>query len=269
MQHTCYRCGGSCQGPGASVDADERTPLLAHARVLGIDDPLVGARTRTVGGRCVFLDQDNRCSLHVAFGPDAKPRSCQAFPFVHLPDGRVGIDPGCLTGFLSTRGQPVTDPPPPRSELPLHTSVEHALARLIGRSTPVTARPPRPIRLWAARQLPDVLDAVLATSSAPGLRARLRHLTRLKARDAFWDTPWDLPEDSAFHALGVAQRMVALELSPRPPERIALDTLRGAALCAWADGSLHRFAPALAAWTRLQRSGPLLEVLDRPLPEDG
>ncbi len=268
MQHTCYRCGGSCQGPGAPVQAGERTALLSNARLLGIESPLSGERTRTHGGRCVFLDQDNRCSLHVTFGEAAKPLSCRTFPRVHLPDGAVGIDPGCLTGFLSSRGQPVTDPPPAATpdDLPIHTSIEHALARLTGRSAPVTPRPPAPIRTWVELHHADVLDALLHPSAAPGLRARLRHLTRLRSADQFWNRPWDLPEDSAFHALEVAKRMVAMDLAPRPPERIALDTLRGAALCAWADGALHRFAPALAAWTRLQRSGPLLDVLDRPLP---
>ena len=248
------------------MSPDERSMLLANARVLGVESPLNLDRTRTERGRCVFLDQDNRCSLHVAFGPAAKPQSCRTFPRVHLHDGRVGIDPGCLTGFLSSRGQPVTDPPVP-TELPLHTSVEHALARLTGRSAPVAPRPPAPIRAWFARETDAILSAVLHPSAAPGLRARLRHLARLRSVDAFWDTPWQLPEDSAFHALKVAERMVALHLVDRPPERVALDTLRGAALCAWADGALHRFAPALAAWTRLQRSGPLLAVLDRPVPD--
>ncbi|MEZ4318950.1 MAG: YkgJ family cysteine cluster protein [Myxococcota bacterium] len=257
LRHSCYRCGGSCQGPGAAVSAAEQPGIAERAALLGVSEPVVDGRLRTVNERCVFLQQDNLCALHLTFGAEAKPASCRAFPHVHL-DGRTGLDPGCLAGFLSEN-------PPFANPLPevLQGTLELSLGRLVGGAS-APGRPPPRIAAWIERDLDDVLDALLRPSTAPGLRARLRHLAVLKSTEP---PRWvGLSEASQSHALDVARRMVGLQRVGRDPERVALDTLRGAALCAWADGALHRFAPALAAWTRLQRSGPLLDVLDRPLP---
>ncbi|MCB9676129.1 MAG: YkgJ family cysteine cluster protein [Alphaproteobacteria bacterium] len=256
LRHICYRCGGSCQGPGAPVEDAGVSALVAHAAALGIPDPIADGRLRTIGGRCVFLQQDNLCALHLTWGEAAKPAYCRAFPRV-THGATTGLDPGCLTGFL-TENEPFTDP----LGGVLRDSIELALGRLV-QAPAAPGTPPLPVAAWMTRALPDVLDAVLHASTAPGLRARLRHLALLRAAGApRWPA---LPPATTAHALDVARRMAGLALVRRDPERVALDTLRGAALCAWADGSLHRFAPALAAWTRLQRAGPLLDVLDRPL----
>jgi Fe-S-cluster containining protein len=37
---------------------------------------------RMVGGRCFFLDEDNRCRIHAKLGYNAKPEGCKAFPLL-------------------------------------------------------------------------------------------------------------------------------------------------------------------------------------------
>ena len=273
--HTCYRCGGSCQGLGASVTAAERGPILAAARRLGIEDPLEGARTRTKGSRCVFLQQDSLCRLQILAGPTAKPLACQTYPAVHLVvegEHRRGIDPGCLTAFLSASdGDPVQSPEPvSRGRDPaeddvlgkLTGSISQALAALHDRPTTCGGLPPAMDR-WARALLPRLIAVVLDAGTAPGLRARLRHLRSL---DVEQPLRWDLTPEAEAHALEIATRMVWLQLG-RPDtalsaHRVARDTLLGAGLCAAASATPARFAPALAAWSRLQRTNALRHLLD-------
>lgn len=262
VRHACYRCGGSCQGPGALVEPTEADAITGMAAALGVVDPVVDGRLRTVGARCVFLQEDNLCALHLAHGPSAKPRGCQAWPRVDR-DGGQGIDPGCLTAFLSAGTGPIVGstpvwPPDPVVDR-LTGTLAQAWGRLLGEAAGI-GRPPPSETAWLDTHLDAVLDALLDPGSAPGLRARLRHLTALRGRTG---PCWALEPEVDAHAVEVARAMVRLGRIPdRDPVRVARDLLRGAALCAWAEPSLPRFAPALAAWSRLQRYGPLRDVLD-------
>lgn len=276
--HTCYRCGGSCQGLGASITPAERGPIEQAARQLGIERPLDGARTRTRGSRCVFLQQDNLCRLEILDGPAAKPLSCRTFPAIHLVvegEHRRGIDPGCLTAFLSAAdGDPAhfadpvhrqTDPSEVNVVDTLTGSIAQALASLQDSPT-IPGGMPSVLDRWVRALVPALIDVVLNTGTAPGLRARLRHLRGLELERPL---RWDLAPTTEAHALEIARRMVRLKLGRAPSDgahRVAQDTLIGAALCASASAKPARFAPALAAWTRLQRTNALRRLLDSPRP---
>jgi len=41
------------------------------------------------GGKCVFLDEENRCRMHAKFGPQAKPLACRLYPFKFIPTGQT------------------------------------------------------------------------------------------------------------------------------------------------------------------------------------
>lgn len=96
LRWRCVGCGACCSGR-YRVELTE--PDLAALRLLdlerelairhddcieaGIDvfgDPAVFLKQRA--GRCVFLTSARRCGLHAAFGAEAKPHSCRAFPFL-------------------------------------------------------------------------------------------------------------------------------------------------------------------------------------------
>lgn len=62
-------------------------------------------------GRCVFLNDENRCRIHGKFGEPAKPRACRLYPFVFNPAGdefRVDIRFDCPE-VANNRGRPMTD----------------------------------------------------------------------------------------------------------------------------------------------------------------
>jgi hypothetical protein len=267
VRHTCHRCGGSCQGPGAPVTPDEAAGLRTVAASLEVPDPVEGDRLRTREGRCVFLQQDNLCAVELHFGRDTKPAWCRTWPLVFGAGGLLGVDPGCLTATVTARSGPVVgtvDPsllPHPELRERLDGTLASALARLCG-GPAVVGRPPESQRAWLVAHLDAVLDVVLSASRPPGHRNRVRHLGELRGRT---DPSWPPSPELDAHALDVARAMVALDRVPgRPAEQVALDTLRGAALCAWAGPELNRFAPALAAWSRMQRDPALLAVFDLP-----
>lgn len=100
-----YECSGCparcCRQPWSSRVEPERIPRL-------LAEPLVrervGAEGLSVlsGGilpmrekngilECVFLDEDERCSLHKQFGHDFLPRGCQAFPFGFVRDEKDAL----------------------------------------------------------------------------------------------------------------------------------------------------------------------------------
>ena len=88
MSHTCRHCGASCQGLRVRVHDDERAGIDAHAVSLGVQRPFSGPYLRQNWGTCVFYEAG--CRLHRAYGADAKPAACRAFP------ERTGIDPACF-----------------------------------------------------------------------------------------------------------------------------------------------------------------------------
>jgi lysine-N-methylase len=85
---TCQGCGRCCKGWAVTVDQATVDRLRTHdwggdpfeALTTG-DHPY---RIRLVGGRCFFLDAQNRCRIHTEISYDAKPPVCRAFPLAIL-----------------------------------------------------------------------------------------------------------------------------------------------------------------------------------------
>lgn len=96
----CHSCGRCCRNSwDIRVEASARDPILASqasARVARSGfQPLVvlGDGTQATGrrrdGACVFLAEDELCSLHAELGGGRKPLACQLYPFsvTVTPDG--------------------------------------------------------------------------------------------------------------------------------------------------------------------------------------
>ena len=69
-----------------------------------------------VDGRCAYLTDDRRCSIHIAAGEQAKPRGCRVYPASFIDDGervRVSVGTECPCVFASVDregGVPLVDP---------------------------------------------------------------------------------------------------------------------------------------------------------------
>ena len=69
-----------------------------HLKALGPDLRIVTDKggshfTAKRAGQCAFLDRDQLCEIHGSHGPEAKPLTCQLFPFVLTPTDR-GVSVG-------------------------------------------------------------------------------------------------------------------------------------------------------------------------------
>jgi len=91
----CQSCGRCCTMWSVTVDRDRAERLRRHDwSHIGGGDPFVRNRgpgdeyrIRMVNGRCFFLNDDNRCRIHIELRYEDKPETCKAFP-LHLT--RVG-----------------------------------------------------------------------------------------------------------------------------------------------------------------------------------
>lgn len=280
-RHRCLTCGNCCSG-GLFIEVgdDERPRIERLAAGLGVEDPVVDGGLRMDAGVCVFLDDDRLCRLHKQAGPEAKPLTCQQFPFaaVRTEQGvRAGIDPACSTAWRTWRDGPERIPerikPRERVLREDQREGERALIAALGRSETTvagmlhlltTGRPGGPAlpggfaRRWILRLRElDLAQFLADDDTGPGLARPLAALpAAIAALDP--DDPPDWPvlssEQDAW-AVEVTRRMLFLRLAPLIPavQAVALFTLGGAVTCGWAHTEPERFGPALAGWSRAIR----------------
>jgi|GEM_PF-2211960 len=102
QRFTCSRCGACCNTMEAAVTETEKVRLeqfrfnpaidlnhafLPHAAKLW-------KIAKTAAGRCVFLNDDGWCRIHLEGGVELKPLACRLYPFVlyRWQDGQVSVD---------------------------------------------------------------------------------------------------------------------------------------------------------------------------------
>lgn len=136
-------------------------------------------------GSCTFLREDKRCGLQVAFGVEAKPGFCRAYPFRLLATlhGLKALDGGeCASFAASARAGPPLDAAADvlPAFAPVQLQVDHPVVHL-GLETPcdlgyvleiqeaVVRRLERPAPLGEALldSVRSVLDVVAALASCP------------------------------------------------------------------------------------------------------
>lgn len=264
LRQACTGCGGSCLGVRVRLFPDEEVRMRTFAAELGIEDPVVDGRLRTVDGGCVFLDGP-RCGIHARWGSKAKPAICSQYPVILLDTGaerRLGTDPGCYSAF-ATRDAP---PLPSDGALPTTVSLDPAGERAEAATLAVLERSPTIHAALdaftgpGAAGFPDRWHALVTAADLGRMLARPE--TGAAVRTALTPVisapprPDTLTAEQHAWAVEVARRMVALRLASSVPyvPAVALLALGGALSCAWADATPGVFEPALAGWVRAIRA---------------
>jgi lysine-N-methylase len=88
---SCHSCGKCCRALVAHL-SEEDVKRLDRQGWAGKMDlppyvPMAGGYVlnKTPDGRCVFLEDDNRCRIHARYGEAEKPLACRIFPFSVRP----------------------------------------------------------------------------------------------------------------------------------------------------------------------------------------
>ncbi len=125
LDHQCELCGCSCQaqlvGPLSETELknvmDAHTPLHDEGLVPhGVAPIMKGLKPDGTclhflnfpGKRCVFLDDNNLCTVHARFGAMQKPAACRRFPCIAIAtesEIRIGIKPYCYANARVVRIQ--------------------------------------------------------------------------------------------------------------------------------------------------------------------
>lgn len=281
-RHACHACGACCHGAQVRlVGGEEEARVRALGGVLGVMDPVVNGRLRTVDGRCVFLGEDLLCELHKNFGSCAKPVLCRQYPavLVHTEsENRLGIDPGCLIHYRDWTESdllPANAPLLPTASVlePAQVAFERLflsaasrkdatlaglLALLVNRD-PSDGLPGGLAGRWVQRLRCARLNRVL---ERPEMGAPVREaLSPLAAAIAAWDPsrppvgPALAREQEAF-AIEVSRRLVFLRLVPSLPivQAVALLSLLGAVAAGWTDPAPDAFGRAVTSWSHALRT---------------
>ena len=263
LRHACQRCGASCTGHRVLLQEGEAERLSLLAAELEIDAPVEGATLRQVEGRCVFLTDDALCAVHAKAGLAAKPLACQQYPLVVVrteEDLRLGLDPGCLTGWQTWRTAPEVSPERALASRvllsPTDQAIETRVLRLCDEASSVGELLGRLVDEAPVAGLPPVWSARWAEGC---LRVGLPAPARLPR--------WALEAEAEAFAIESVRRMVALRLASERggPAQVAVRMLGGALLAAWRDPALAPFGTGLAQWSRALRLPGFWERLTRVL----
>lgn len=138
QSYDCIQCGRSCLNHwNVAVDSARHSKICAsHSPSLPADASNLfqasphGFLVKKDGdGRCQFLTNDQRCSIHAALGAQAKPIVCQTYPYsmAVTPDGVfVGVTFSC-TSALQNSGRPLAEHQPE-----LEQYLEHYTTQRLG-----------------------------------------------------------------------------------------------------------------------------------------
>lgn len=280
-RHQCHACGASCTGWLIQLlDDEERQRIEDAGARLGVADPVVDGHLRQESHQCVFLDEDRLCRIHRELGAEIKPLRCQIWPLklVETEEGlRFGVDPGCLNTWRTWQtgevpAVPVGEPARPARISPQAAMAERQLLALA--SGPVTAvgmlhalggspalrataLPEGMARRIAIRARAARLGQFLDKPElGVGVREPLAHLPPfLDALDPEDPPPLALSDEQDAFLREVVRRKLWLREAPVSPAAhgLAVLTLLGGIVCAWADPTPEVFGPAVSAWTRLLR----------------
>ena len=109
----CQACGRCCRADWKiTIEASKAEQLRARGPELSvIQEPSGSWSLNTKSGQCAFLLPDQLCSIHKHQGEEAKPLSCQIFPYIFhpTPDGvHVGLSHYCPS-VRAKHGRPLEE----------------------------------------------------------------------------------------------------------------------------------------------------------------
>lgn len=288
LHFRCIGCGACCQGAKVEMVSDEeQVRIQGFAEEWGVPDAIVDGWLVQDGGRCVFLQDDNLCGIHVRHGAEAKPAVCQQFPHVLVQtegELRGGIDPSTHSTLPTwSDAPPVTNLGGEVRNSNFEPHERHTEAVIIGWCSEPGATIASVLAHLCGAEPSDTLPDGFAGRLVQRLQAMRLDLL-LQARDAgpaqkralqplvdaipTWDPAdppaWPVlsPTAEAF-AVELARRMVFLRLATRIPlvQGVALIALSGAVATAWASPADAAYGPALSSWSRLMRGGSFWQSL--------
>ncbi len=124
QKYDCVQCGRSCSYYGTiPVESRVVESLSPHPLGLRVIDSHGAAFDKREDGSyvmhmrapqdptCVFLNEENLCSIHAEIGPQAKPVTCRQYPFqfTKTPEGLfIGASFFC-TAIRQNHGRPLID----------------------------------------------------------------------------------------------------------------------------------------------------------------
>ncbi len=278
IRHDCLACGRSCHGTMIPIINDsERDRIEGFAKVMGLDSPMNGNFLRMNKGACLFLGDDNLCSIHKKYGAAQKPTVCRQFPLVATQtesEVRVEVDPSCYTAMSTWRnGTLVPDQPLVAATVNLsefELSEEENILRLVSRAKTTagllgfmsgsTSRKPKAPAQFDVHLINLIQDAKISELLAePDMGAAfassIAAISRVETEQ--FKPPTTAPSKGRERwALETTRRVVWLRLTPNIPtvRGVALLTLAGATLAHWLSESDADYALFLAGWIRALRS---------------
>ena len=232
---SCQSCGQCCQGWAVPVDEATVQRLRAHdwggepfQRGSPGGDPY---QIRLVNGRCFFLDDQNRCRIHITLSYEEKPDACRAFPLAVLEiEGKryARLSYWCPTVVANT-GKPLEHQARWVADTAKHSDYREAAFRLNDQVELSSIRfgsihrALRRVMLDASLTIPDRLAAGAALlqrleskSGAPDVDAIIR-----EAASIGWEQLAKESRQNGDRASG--KRMLSLYLlQDRPPGRASL-----------------------------------------------
>lgn len=288
LRHECRLCGGSCQGNFVRLlNSAEEARIRDAAEKLEVANPIVDGSLRMVDGRCVFLGDDQLCTIHKELGGTVKPAVCQQYPVITIviEDGerRLGIDPGCYTSIRTWRTGPVVPDsrlygsrveiaPEERvweeRVLDLCSLDDVTLGRVLATLTSEAGTPFPPkfcARFIERVQGMDLPALIEDPNTAQMLRTSLRPIADA-APD--WDPTsppaWPFGADEDAYAVGVVRRMLFLRLAYKNIPSVitvAMLTAAGGLAAGWSNQDTDGFGRTLAGWVRALRAPAFLRAL--------
>jgi len=232
--HSCARC---CHEYAVPVTEEERRRIeqqgwdqdeATRGRRLFERRPGRGRRGFVLAplgpGPCVFLDEANRCRLHVRFGAQAKPLACRLYPFVLTQAGdqvRASLRFDC-PAVAGNRGR----------RLAVHRRDLQQLAHeVFGEriERPPPFEPGRELSWPQLVRLAEAFEQLLAAGS-PDLTRRLIACVRLAdlLQGTFLENLGadDLQDFLQMHTAALRQAALAEPLTRQPPGRMVAQLFR-------------------------------------------
>ena len=280
LRHECHATGGCCQGNIAILKPIEQETMRAQAVELNIPSPIENNAIRKESGRCVFLEADQKCTIHSRYGHENKPTICQQFPLVAIhteKEIRIGIDPSCLSAWKTWKDGPLINPGSLISTkkpvqdivrnqeqtlldlLDTSNNVQHILTRLTGSSEQFLIR-------WFDHLAKIPFDTIFVQDgTAPIFHQYLSQLSGITSNALHHFT---LSATQQEWVIESTQRMLYLRFLNQnlTPPAIALLCLGGAVALATQETDNENFHKAYATWNKAIRSPVFLAIL-LPTPQ--
>jgi len=259
------------------IDESERSRIIGFAELMGLGDPMNGNFLRMDKGACLFLGEDNLCSIHKKYGHMQKPAVCRQFPLVatQTESGiRVHVDPSCYTAMSTWRtGTPIPDQPLIASTINLsgfELSEEEKILRMVSRAKTTAgllglmsgskSRKPKAPQGFDGNLIELIQNAKISELlTEPDMGAAFANSIAaiIQVEGCDFKAPTNSPSKVRERwAIETVRRVVWLRLTPNIPtvRGVALLTLAGATLAHWLCEKDDDFALFLSGWIRALRS---------------